>query len=255
MKLLKLGGNEIDDPAWLARLIALVREMVAAGDVPIVAHGGGKEIGQLQVLLGGEPRFVAGLRVTDETALKAATMVLCGVVSTRLVAALNAAGIEACGLSGVDRDLVYASKLDHADGDLGAVGTPQRVRPTVLFELLAANVVPVLAPIASDGQGGTLNINADVFAGSVAAAVGADEAIFISNVAGVLVDGAVAKQLSVSDIEHLIHNGTISGGMIPKVQSALQALDQGVKQVRITNVDNVRGGTTLKSEIKNQKSK
>ncbi|MBM7844173.1 acetylglutamate kinase [Herpetosiphon giganteus] len=247
MRILKLGGNEIDDPTWLARLVAVIQTMVNAHDVPILVHGGGKEIGQLQVALGGEPQFVAGLRVTDQTALKAATMVLCGSVSTRLVAALNAVGVEALGLSGIDRNLVYATRVEHEAGDLGAVGKPARIRATILYEALAADVVPVLAPICADGAGGTLNVNADVFAGAIAAAVGADEAVFISNVPGVLVDGVVAPRLNTNEIQALIANGTISGGMIPKVESALSGLQAGVKVVRITNIDQLEAGTIIEA--------
>ncbi|HEY1013742.1 MAG TPA: acetylglutamate kinase, partial [Herpetosiphonaceae bacterium] len=108
-RVIKFGGNDIDDPAWLAKLVATVAGLGAA-ELPIIVHGGGKEIGQLQAALGGEPRFVDGLRYTDPTALQAATMVLCGAVSTRLVAALTAGGVDALGLSGVDRGLVRAER-------------------------------------------------------------------------------------------------------------------------------------------------
>ncbi|MFO7169041.1 MAG: acetylglutamate kinase, partial [Chloroflexota bacterium] len=142
---LKIGGNELDDPAFvdqLARAVATLRP------APVLVHGGGKEIGAIQQALGGEPRFVAGLRVTDETALRAAEMVLCGSVATRLVAALAAAGVDAQGLSGVDRGLIRVEKQRHPEGDLGRVGRPVSVRAEVLQSLLAQGVVPVVAPIS-----------------------------------------------------------------------------------------------------------
>src|SRR5215470_3999432 len=136
---IKIGGNELDDPSFIDELAHAVAQMRPA---PVLVHGGGKEIGQLQKALGGEPRFVAGLRVTDETALAAAEMVLCGSVSTRLVAALIAAGADAQGLSGVDRGLIRVAKTRHPDGDLGRVGSPVAVRAEVLRGLLEAGVVP-----------------------------------------------------------------------------------------------------------------
>jgi len=245
LRVLKLGGNEIDDAAWLGRLVTLVKYLTKRGETPVLVHGGGVEIGRLQTKLGGEPRFVAGLRVTDEMALRAATMVLCGTVSTRLVATLSANGLDALGMSGVDRELVLATPLTHPAGDLGLVGKPLCVRADVLRQLLYNRIIPVLAPICADGAGGWLNVNADVLAGAVAATMNADEAVFISNVPGVLVNGEVAPRLDTAQVDALIADGTIHGGMLPKVESALEALKQGVKRVRITNIDSTSGGTVF----------
>src|SRR5215210_796403 len=230
---LKIGGNEIDDPAFVAELARVVAGMRPA---PVLVHGGGKEIGAIQRALGGEPRFVSGLRVTDEYGLQAAEMVLCGLVSTRLVAALLAAGADAQGLSGVDRGLIRVERQAHPDGDLGYVGRPVAVRAEVLRELLDQNVLPVLAPV-SLGPDGVYNVNADEAAGAVAAALGDAEVVFVTNVPGVLVGDMVAPQLTPAKIAHLIDDGTISGGMIPKVRAALTALDAGVRSARITNLD------------------
>src|SRR3954465_14843106 len=142
---LKIGGNEIDAPAFVAEL---ARGVVGMRPVPVLVHGGGKEIGMIQRALGGEPRFVGGLRVTDTYALQAAEMVLCGLVSTRLVAALLAAGADAQGLSGVDRGLIRAEQQSPPDGDLGYVGRPVAVRAEILRALLDQYVLPVLAPIS-----------------------------------------------------------------------------------------------------------
>ena len=236
---LKIGGNELDDPAFVAQLAQVVAGLRPA---PVLVHGGGKEIGAIQRALGGEPRFVAGLRVTDEYALQAAEMVLCGSVSTRLVAALIAAGADAQGLSGVDRGLIRAEKQGHPEGDLGRVGRPVAVRAEVLHDLLDQGVVPVVAPI-SLGPEGAYNVNADEAAGAVAAALEDAEVVFVTNVPGVLAGGAVTPQLTRAEILALIADGTISGGMIPKVRAALTALEAGVRSARITNLDGLGQGT------------
>src|SRR6266498_5384804 len=236
---LKIGGNELDDPAFVAELARVVAGLRPA---PVLVHGGGKEIGAIQRALGGEPRFVAGLRVTDEYALQAAEMVLCGLVSTRLVAALLAAGADAQGLSGVDRGLIRVERQSHPEGDLGHVGRPVAVRAEVLRVLLDQNVVPVLAPI-SLGPDGVYNVNADEAAGAVAAALGDAEVVFVTNVPGVLVAAVVAPQLTRATIAALIASGTIVGGMIPKVRAALTALDAGVRSARITNLAGLGQGS------------
>src|SRR5512145_2506023 len=214
---IKIGGNEIDDPTFVAALTHVVAQMRPH---PVLVHGGGKEVGVIQRALGGEPRFVGGLRVTDEAALEAAAMVLCGTVSTRLVAALVAAGVDAQGLSGVDRGLVRVEKLAHPDGDLGRVGKPVAVRAEVLQTLLEQGVVPVIAPI-SLGPDGAYNVNADEAAGAIAAAIGASEVVFVTNVPGVRIGETIAPHLNAKQISALITDKTISGGMIPKVRAAL----------------------------------
>ncbi|GAB4188634.1 MAG: acetylglutamate kinase [Roseiflexaceae bacterium] len=243
---LKVGGNELDDPDFVEQL---AREVAALRPAPVLIHGGGKEIGIVQRALGGEPRFVAGLRVTDEAALQAAEMVLCGAVSTRLVAALLAAGADAQGLSGVDRGLIRAERQTHPEGDLGRVGRPVAVRAEVLHGLLDQGAVPVVAPV-SLGPDGVYNVNADEAAGAVAAALGDAEVVFVTNVPGVLVAGQLAPELRASEIATLIDDGTISGGMIPKVRAALAALGAGVRSARITNLAGLgsRGGTAIVSE-------
>ncbi|MCS7290803.1 MAG: acetylglutamate kinase [Roseiflexus sp.] len=242
---IKVGGNELDDAAFVAELARIVAAM---RPYPTLVHGGGKEIGLLQETLGSTPRFVGGLRYTDAIALTAAEMVLCGSVSTRLVAALIAAGADAIGISGVDRGLIRVVKQEHPAGDLGRVGRPTAVRSEVLHELLASGVIPVIAPIAL-GPDGPYNVNADEAAGAVAAALGVDEVVFVTNVPGVLVHGDVMHQLTRSEIEDLIADGTISGGMIPKVRAALTALNAGVRAARITNLEGMlEHGTIIVAE-------
>jgi acetylglutamate kinase len=236
---LKIGGNELDDPAFVAELARVVAGLRPA---PVLVHGGGKEIGVIQRALGGEPRFVGGLRVTDEYALQAAEMVLCGLVSTRLVAALLGAGADAQGLSGVDRGLIRAERQAHPEGDLGRVGRPVAVRAEVLRDLLVQAVVPVVAPI-SLGPEGAYNVNADEAAGAIASALEDAEVVFVTNVPGVLAGGALVPRLTQAEIADLIADGTISGGMIPKVRAALTALQAGVRSARITNLDGLSQGT------------
>jgi acetylglutamate kinase len=184
---------------------------------------------------------VAGLRVSDETAMAAAEMVLAGAVNTRLVVALGLAGVDAVGMSGVDRGLIRVRKLVHPEGDLGRVGQPIAVRTAVLWQALDADVVPVVAPI-SLGDDGSYNVNADDAAGAIAAALaqdriaGAVEVTFVTNVPGVKLDGVVVAQLNAPAIETAITSGAIYGGMIPKVKAALAVLDAGAAQARIVDM-------------------
>ncbi|NOK61886.1 MAG: acetylglutamate kinase [Chloroflexi bacterium AL-W] len=240
---LKIGGNELDDPTFVDEL---ARAITTITPTPVLVHGGGKEIGAIQKALGGEPSFVAGLRVTDEIALQSAEMVLCGAVSTRLIVALMAAGADAQGMSGVDRGLIRVTKAIHPEGDLGRVGTPTSIRAEVLQTLLDQHVIPVVAPI-SLGPDGAYNVNADEAAGAIAAALDATEVVFITNVPGVLVDGVVADKLDTNQINALIDDGTINGGMLPKVRSALTALAAGVRMARITNLvgSQTKNGTSI----------
>ena len=238
LRVIKIGGNEIDDAAFVARLTAAVAAMRPA---PILVHGGGKEIGQIQTALGGEPRFVAGLRVSDVTAMAAAEMVLAGAVNTRLTVALTLAGVDAWGMSGVDRGLIKVTKLNHPEGDLGRVGQPVAVRSAVLWQLIDAGVVPVIAPV-SLGSDGSYNVNADDAAGAVAAALANDgrnvavEVTFVTNVPGVKLADQVQPQLTAAQVAQAISSGEIYGGMIPKVRAALAVLAAGAAQARIVDM-------------------
>jgi acetylglutamate kinase len=246
LRVIKIGGNDIDDPAFVQRL---VKAIAAMQPKPVIVHGGGKEIGQIQQALGGEPRFVAGLRVSDDTAMAAAEMVLAGAVNTRLVVALGLAGVDAAGMSGVDRGLIRVTKLVHPEGDLGRVGQPVAVRTAVLWQALEADVVPVIAPI-SLGDDGSYNVNADDAAGAIAAALAHDgrgaavEVTFVTNVPGVKLDGAVVSQLDAPAIESAILSGAIYGGMIPKVRAALAVLAAGAAQARIVDIQGLEALAT-----------
>lgn len=244
---IKVSGHELDAPAFLDGLAAAV---AALGEPALIVHGGGKEISTLQQRMGIEPRYVDGVRVTDAESLALVEMVLCGAINKRLVRRFIAAGVDALGLSGVDRGLVRAEKMQGMGRDMGFTGEVIAVRGDVLTGLLAQGVTPVLAPICL-GPDSAYNVNADHVAGAVAAAIGASRIVFLTNVEGVLVNDAVVPGLSPEQVDTLIDDGTIFGGMIPKVRTALHALDSGVPQVVITNLTGLRsgGGTAFQREV------
>lgn len=235
---LKVGGGQVDDEAFLdglAETVARMREQVA------IVHGGGKEIASLQTALGLTPYFVDGLRVTDAEGLAVVEMVLSGRVNKRLVARLMMAGVKALGLSGVDLGLVRVEKMAHPAGDLGWVGRVAQVDPEPLRMLLRQRIVPVVSPVSLGFDGHTYNVNADHVATGVARTLGASALYFLTNVAGVLVDGQVVGKLSAAEAETLIRNGTIRDGMVPKVRSALDAVTAGVQEARITDLKGLAG--------------
>ncbi len=234
---LKIGGNEIDDPAFLAELGRAVADLP---ERPVIVHGGGKEIGQLQLSLGLPYQVVSGLRVTTEPVLQVVEMVLSGLVNKRLVATLINAGVPALGLSGVDVGLMRVEKLIHPDGDLGWVGRVAEVNVEAIHSLLSLGLALVISPISLGSDGRTYNVNADSAAAAVAAALGAPALAFVTNVPGVLTGTGVAEQLTSRQVEDLIQAGVIRGGMLPKVRAALEALDQGVAAVKILDLDGLR---------------
>jgi acetylglutamate kinase len=242
MLVLKVGGNEIDDANFLHGFAQAVASM---RDTPVIVHGGGKEIADLQQKFGLTPHFVDGLRVTDEASLAIAGMVLSGSVNKRIVAALMHAGVEAIGLSGVDRGLVRVEKMQHPAGDLGRVGRVVSVKAEILQDMVAQKVVPVISPI-SLGEDGIYNVNADSVACALASALSADAVVFVTNVAGVMADEQVLPSLSAQQAGTLIKSQVIRGGMVPKVRAALDAVQGGARAARITNLEGLAsGGGTL----------
>ncbi len=237
---IKIGGNDLDRPEFVRELAATVKQLSSPA---VLVHGGGKEITQLQERLGLQANYVDGLRVTDEESLAIVQMVLAGRVNKRLVSALSAAGVDAFGMSGIDRTAVKAEKLEHPNGDLGWVGRVESVRSEVFTQLLDAGVTPVLSPICWGSTGDVFNVNADHVAAAVAQALSADLLLFVSNVPGLLADGKLVATLTPADAESLIEDGVIVGGMIPKVRSAMLALSNGVKAVRITDLAGLAQGT------------
>ena len=245
----KIGGNEMNAPGFLDELAACLARLAAGGPV-VVVHGGGQDIAALQSRLGLAPVKVDGLRVTDAASLEVAQMVLSGHTNKQIVRALLAAGLDAVGLSGVDGGLLRCRQKQHPTVDLGLVGEVTAVRADLLRRLLADGLTPVLSPISLGEDGQTYNVNADEAAGAVAAALGAERLDFVSNVPGVLAGGAPLPALTPAAAEALIAGGTISGGMIPKVRTALDALARGVPAVRIVDLAGLDagGGTVFRKQ-------
>jgi acetylglutamate kinase len=211
---------------------------------PVVVHGGGPQIEAMLKRVGVQSQYAAGLRITDAKTLEVVEMVLAGLINKELVGHINEAGGKAVGLCGKDGNMVVARKLTRAvvdpDShiekilDLGFVGEPEKVDTTVLDVILGRQLIPVLAPVAAAANGGTFNVNADTFAGAIAGALHAKRFLLLTDVPGVLDKSkTLIKELSVDDARRLIADGTISGGMIPKVETCIYALEQGVEGVVI----------------------
>ena len=234
----KYGGHAMGDDT-VARDFS--RDMVLleqSGVNPVVVHGGGPQIGAMLKKLGIASQFSDGLRVTDKATMDIVEMVLAGAINKQIVGFINAEGGRAIGLCGKDGRMVMANKLarsEASDGvDLGFVGEPVKVDTTVLDQVLGRELIPVLAPIAQGTNGDTYNINADTFAGAIAGALGAKRLLFLTDVPGVLdKDKKLIERLSVADIPGLIAEGTITGGMIPKVETCMYAIERGVEGVVI----------------------
>jgi len=211
---------------------------------PVVVHGGGPQIEAMLKKVGVQSQYAAGLRITDEKTLEIVEMVLAGSINKQMVGYINEAGGKAIGLCGKDGNMVVARKLTRTvidpDSalekvvDLGFVGEPEKVDTTVLDQILGRELIPVLAPVAAAANGGTFNVNADTFAGAIAGALHAKRLLLLTDVPGVLDKSkSIIKELSVNDARRLIADGTISGGMIPKVETCIDALERGVEGVVI----------------------
>ena len=230
---IKFGGHAMGDDdamASFARDIVLLQQV---GVNPVIVHGGGPMINEMLKKLGVVSEFVDGMRVTDAATVEVVEMVLSGSVNKRIVQAINAQGGRAVGLSGKDANLVVC---DPADPKLGFVGVPAEVDPKVLHSLFKDNIIPVVAPLGAGRAGETFNINGDVVAGAIAAALQADRLQLLTDVAGVKnAAGDVVTELSAQDVERMIAEGTIAGGKIPKVETALRAVRAGVRACTIVD--------------------
>jgi acetylglutamate kinase len=227
----KYGGSAMGETSdWFARDVVLLKQV---GIHPIVVHGGGPQIGQMLERLGIASRFVDGLRVTDQATMEVVEMVLAGTINKGLVAAISAEGGCAIGLTGKDGGLIAAKRLGGGapgETDLGFVGEPQHVAGGVLDTLMRADMIPVIAPIGVGASGETYNINADTVAGAVAVAVKATRLLLLTDVAGVLdAEHEPISEISAGEARRLIAARVISGGMIPKVETCLAAVDGGVE--------------------------
>jgi acetylglutamate kinase len=225
----KYGGNAMVDPDLGRNVADDVVLLRAVGLRPVVVHGGGPQISALMARLGKEPEFRDGLRVTDAETVDIARMVLVGKVNRDIVAAINVHGPLAVGLSGEDAGLILAGARNP---ELGYVGDVMAVNPTILHRLLAEDLIPVVSTIGSDAAGQAYNINADTVAGALAEALGAEKAVFLTDVAGLLADVAdpasLISAITAGELSAMIGDGRLSGGMIPKVAAALHAVEHGV---------------------------
>lgn len=237
---IKYGGNAMGDPSLaelFARDIALLRQV---GANPVVVHGGGPQIGAMLDKLQIESKFVGGLRVTDQQTVDVVEMVLAGSINKHIVSQINAAGGFAVGLSGKDGNLIQADKLRRSVKDddsnierildLGLVGEPKTISPHVLDFFEESDITPVIAPIGLGPNGETLNINADTAAGAIAGAMGAKRLLMLTDIKGVLDEnGELITKMTATHARELIKKGVIRGGMIPKVETCLDAIDDGVE--------------------------
>src|SRR5215211_3466510 len=241
---IKYGGHAMGDEAVarsFARDIVLLEQ---TGINPVVVHGGGPQIEAMLKRAGVQSQFAAGLRVTDAATLEIVEMVLAGLINKQIVGFINAAGGKAIGLCGKDGNMVMAKKATRRvvdpDSrierivDLGFVGEPDKVDLTVLNVVLGRDLIPVLAPVAASADGGSFNVNADTFAGAIAGALKAKRFLLLTDVPGVLDKSKeLIKEMSAADVRKLIADGTITGGMIPKAETCLYALEKGVEGVVI----------------------
>jgi acetylglutamate kinase len=240
----KYGGHAMGDEAMARSFAQDIVLMEQTAINPVVVHGGGPQIGDMLKRLGIKSEFAAGLRITDKETVEIVEMVLAGSINKQIVGYINAAGGKAIGLTGKDGNMVKARKVTRTmvdpDSniekvvDLGFVGEPDKVDVTVLNQILGRELIPVLAPVATSTEGGTWNVNADTFAGAIAGALKAKRLLLLTDVPGVLDKSKqLIKELSINDARRLIADGTISGGMIPKVETCMYALEAGVEGVVI----------------------
>ena len=234
----KFGGNAMTGTVAedFAQDIVLMKQ---TGMEPVVVHGGGPQIGAMLKKLAIPSTFIDGLAVTDQATMEVVEMVLTGSINKQIVTGINAAGGHAVGLSGTDGNLVIAKKIERLKIDpvtreskpidLGFVGEPEKINPEVLRTFIKSELIPVIAPVGVGRQGETFNINADTVAGSVAGAMQAERLVLLTDVEGVLdQEGKLIPRLSLREARTLIANGTISGGMIPKIETAIDAVENGV---------------------------
>ncbi|NQW09594.1 MAG: acetylglutamate kinase [Alphaproteobacteria bacterium] len=236
----KYGGHAMGDDDLAGKFAADMVLLQQVGMNPVVVHGGGPQIGRMLERLAIKSEFIDGLRVTDKATVEIVEMVLSGAINKGIVAAINRAGGKAIGLSGKDGGLIRARKLRRTKIDpdsniekvldLGFVGEPVAIEGGLLNTLVAQDLIPVVAPIGLGEDGETYNINADTAAGAVAAAVDASRFLLLTDVEGVLdKQGRLIPELTVSQARGLIHDGTISGGMIPKIETCIEAVEGGAE--------------------------
>jgi acetylglutamate kinase len=232
---IKYGGSAMVNNELKMAFSKDIALLKFVGINPIIIHGGGNEIGDTLKKLDITTKFHKGLRITDEKTMEVVVMVLAGKVNKEIVLNINHFGGKAVGLSGVDANIIKAKKLLLEDVDLGLVGDVEEVNPEILINLSKGGYIPVVSPIGFDDRGSRYNINADTVASSIAQAIKAEKLIYISDVDGVLDNGGkLISEIKIKDIDKMIDT-TLTGGMIPKVLSAKEAIENGVKKVHIIN--------------------
>ena len=237
---IKYGGHAMTDPEIKEKVISDIILMRYIGINPVIVHGGGPEINNQLAKDGVESKFIDGLRVTDKETMKIAQMVLVGKINQELVGLIGKLGGKAVGLNGVDGGMIKAKKLylnkEGRDVDLGYVGEVEKVQTDLIDQAIARGYIPVIAPIGCDENGEVYNINADYAAGSIAAGIGADKLFMLTDIDGVLdKEKNKISLLTFADMEEKIQDGTIQGGMIPKVECCKAAINKGVRKVHIVN--------------------
>jgi acetylglutamate kinase len=241
---IKFGGHAMGEEALTKRFAQDIVLLKSIGINPVVVHGGGPQIGKMLDRLNIKSDFVDGLRVTDKDTVDIVEMVLCGSINKEIVSAINQAGGMAFGISGKDGGLIKARKLRRTVKDpdsniekimdLGFVGEPVDVNPMIFEDLLDSDIIPVIAPIGVGENGETYNINADTAAGAIAAALGACKLLMLTDVPGILnKDGELISELTAAEARNLIADGTISGGMIPKVETCIDAIENDTEAAHI----------------------
>lgn len=243
---IKVGGRIIAEPEIVEEIVKDVVLLYYIGIKPVIVHGGGPEITREMEKRGKKPKFVAGLRVTDVDTLKITEDVLVGNVNARIVSLIEKHGAKGLGLSGKDGHLITAKKkapqraiVEGAEGDvdLGWVGEIVNINQESLMKTIEEEYIPVIAPVAVDAQGNSLNLNADTAAGGIAAALHAKKFIILTDVPGILKDASdpksIISQLSINEAKALVQKGTIQKGMIPKVEACIQALEKSVEKIHI----------------------
>lgn len=253
LTLIKVGGKIVEEASSLQRLLT---DFAAISGHKLLVHGGGRSATRIAEQLGIESRMVDGRRITDAETLRVVTMVYGGLVNKNIVAGLQARGVNALGLTGADMDVIRSVKRPVKDIDYGYVGDVERVDARLLGDLIARGVVPVMAPLTHDGAGNLLNTNADTIASETARALAARfdvTLIYCFEKKGVLRDpddeDSIIPSLNRRSFEALTADGTIAGGMIPKIENALAAIEAGVKRVIITRADAIDGhsGTLIQA--------
>ncbi|MEE9414794.1 MAG: acetylglutamate kinase [Acidimicrobiales bacterium] len=231
---IKLGGNAMVEPELATSFAQDIVLLRSVGLKPVVVHGGGPQIGDLLRRLGKETEFRDGLRVTDAETLDVARMVLVGKVGRDIVGSINVHGAYAVGLSGEDGGLIRAAARDP---ELGFVGDVVEIRPNIIERLLAEDMIPVVSTIGSDAAGQAYNINADTVAGALAGALDAEKVIYLTDVAGLLLDiddpASIVARSTVAELQGHVDDGTVSGGMIPKVTACIEAVEAGAKSAHM----------------------